>query len=179
MEAGNPRLNKSTILWKGLDVLAKDGPGSITAARISRELNVTTGSFYWHFNTVEDFRQKLKEFFLEEIVLGITNEAKARFEDPREILKAIGEMVKQRKTYRYDAAMRNWAKTSSEAEKIIVSADEFRREMMTELLRAAGENDQDAKDHVNLLGIAWLGSQDMKDPDYRFKLLGLITKNSN
>ena len=168
------RLTKSMILQAGLDLLAKDGPGSITAARISRELNVTTGSFYWHFPTIEDFRRKLGKFFLEEIVLGITDEAKSWYEDPREILQAIGEMVKQRKTYRYDAAMRNWATTSEYADEIITAADNFRRDMMTDLLRAAGESDQTAKDNVNLLGAAWRGSQDMADQDYRFKLLQLI-----
>ena len=178
MEVGEPRLNKSKILRKGLDILAEDGPGSITAARISRELNVTTGSFYWHFKSIEGFRHELKAFWQDEIVLGLTNEVKARFEDPREVLKAIAEMVKQRKTYRYDMAMRNWAKTCPEAGKIVMSADNFRRDFITEMLRKACESQQSAKDQVNLLGAAWQGTQKMDDQDYRFKLLGLVTKDS-
>ena len=104
-----PRLNKSILLRKGLDTLAEDGPDSLTAARVSQELSVTRGSFYWHFKSVPEFHQQLREFWRDEIVLGVPNDAKARFKDPRQILKAIGELAKQRKNYRFDTAMRNWA----------------------------------------------------------------------
>jgi AcrR family transcriptional regulator len=43
---------------------------------MARELNVTTGSFYWHFNTVNEFRDELKAFWRDKVVVGIIVDAK-------------------------------------------------------------------------------------------------------
>ena len=34
-------------------------------------------------------------------------------------------------------------------------------------------SDEDARDRANLIGAAWRGSQDLDDPDYRMKLVGM------
>jgi AcrR family transcriptional regulator len=172
------QLQKSDFLIRGLDVLAGEGPGSLTAARMARELKVSTGSFYWHFKTVDDFRDELKRFWRDDIVVGIINDARDQAKDPGDVLEEIGRIIRQRETYRYDAAMRNWARTDRYAKKAVRAADALRGDLIAGVLRDAGASAQYALDKSNLLSAAWLGSQDMQDPDYRFKLMGLITRDS-
>lgn len=59
------------------------------------------------------------------------------------------------------------------------SADVLRGELIAGVLRDAGASREQARDKSNLLGAAWLGSQDMEDPEYRFKLMALITRDSD
>ena len=177
MESSKSRLAKSDFLNRGLDVLAADGPRSLTAARMARELNVTTGSFYWHFNTVDEFRDEMKKFWRDEVVVGIIVDAKEQAGDPASVLDEIGKVIRQRGTHRYDAAMRSWAESDGEAREVVRTADLLRRDLIAEVLQVAGANEEEAKDKSNLLGAAWSGSQDT-EPEYRFKLISMITRNS-
>jgi AcrR family transcriptional regulator len=178
METPKSRLNRSDFLNVGLDVLAAEGPRTLTAARMARELNVTTGSFYWHFSTVGDFRDELKSFWRDDIVVGIIDDAREEAKDSGDLLEEIGRIIRQRGTDRYDAAMRSWARSDRSADKAVRAADSLRGELIAGVLKDAGASKERARDKSNLLGAAWLGSQDMKDPDYRFKLMGLITRDS-
>lgn len=179
MVASNLRLSRSDFLRRGLDVLATDGPRNLTAARMARELKVTTGSFYWHFDSVEDFRDELLVFWHDVIVIGIINDAKEQAEHPGEVLNEIGRIIRQRRTDRYDSAMRSWAKSERRTEKIVQSADALRAELIAGVLREAGATEEVARDRTNLLGAAWRGSVDMEDPEYRHKLIEMITRPPN
>ena len=172
-------VSKADFLSCGLDVLASDGPQSLSAARMARELNVTTGSFYWHFSTVSDFRRELKIFWRDDVVMGIIADARDRSENPGDILQTIGALIRERGAYRYDAAMRGWAETDDDAKEAVTAADIVRQDLITEAIRGADGDEEAARDKANLLGVAWRGSQDMQDVDYRFKLIGLIVPTSD
>ena len=172
-------LNKSDFLRCGLDVLATDGPRNLTAARMARELQVTTGSFYWHFDSVKDFRDELLTFWRDAIVVGIIIDAKKQAEHPGEVLNEIGRIIRQRRTDRYDTAMRKWAKVDRRTEKIVRSADALRAKLIAGVLSEAGDPEEVARDRANLLGAAWRGSVDMGTPEYRLKLIEMITRPSN
>jgi AcrR family transcriptional regulator len=179
MDAHKSSLTRSDFLLRGLDVLAADGPRALKAARLARELQVTTGSFYWHFQTVEEFRNQLKRFWHDEIVVGVIQEAASLNEDPKEILATIGNLVSQRGTHRYDSAMRRWAEHDNDAAEIVRAADALRGELITNQLTSSGVKTEQANDRANLLGAAWRGSQDIKDAEYRLKLISLITRDSD
>ncbi len=178
MEPPKPRLDRSDFLHRGLEVLVADGPGALTAARLARELNVSTGSFFWHFKTVDRFRDELKTFWRDEVIVGIISDAKEQAADAGKVLDEIGKNIRRRGAHRYDAAMRSWAETDHETEKIVRSADQLRGDLITAVLKDAGANPEGARDRASLFGAAWQGSQEMK-PDYRFKLMGLITNDSD
>ena len=173
------RHERVDFLLQGLEVLVADGHRSLTAARMSRELGVTSGSFYWHFKTIDDFRSELKKFWRDEIVIGIIREAGARAEAPAGVLEEIGRIVSERKADRFDSAMRVWAQLDREARKVVESADRLRRKLINEVLKSNGAAGDEAEDRVNLLGAAWQGSRDLKDTDYRLKLIGMITQNAD
>lgn len=164
---------KEEFLRKGLNVLADDGPRALGAARLARELQVTTGSFYWHFESVSEFHDALRRYWKDSVLVGLAREARAEADDdPSEFFARLGQLIQARKTYRYDAAMRKWAKTDLETARIIEAADEWRRGLISDVFRATGVEKEDAQSYTDLLGAAWRGSEDMSPP-YRFKLMSL------
>jgi len=177
MEPSKPRLDRSDFLHRGLEVLVADGPGALTAARLARELKVSTGSFFWHFKTVDRFRDELKTFWRDEVIVGTIRDAKERADDPGKVMEEIGKIVRRRGTHRYDAAMRLWAETDCKAEEIVRSADQLRGDLIAGVLKDAGASTEGARDRASLFGAAWRGSQEMKT-DHRFKLMSMITDES-
>ena len=170
------KYRRSDYLIRGLEVLASDGPDALTAARMTRELGVTKGSFYWHYRTVQDFQDELQKFWRDEVVTGIIVEATAQAGNASQVLERIGEIIRRRKTYRYDTAMRAWAELDPGAREVVRSADAQRAKLIASVFEAGGDSAERARDRTNLLGVAWRGSQDMIDPDYRFRLIKMIEK---
>jgi AcrR family transcriptional regulator len=169
------RLHRSDFLRMGLDILVDEGPGSLTAARVSKQLHVTTGSFYWHFRTVAEFHAETQEFWLRGILIPLIREARELAEHPGSVLEVIGQIVRQRGIVHYDGAMRRWARSDQDARKIVDAADKVRQELIKEVFLANGEGKAQATDKTDLFGAAWLGSQAIDDSDHRFRLLGMIT----
>jgi len=172
--AGSRRDRRTEFFRAGLEVLAKDGSKAVSAARLSRELNVTTGCFFWHFESVEAFHRKLMKYWQDVVLVELVREAEAQAEgDSALVLEKLRQLIRTGGTYRHDAAMRRWAKTNPDAAAVVEAADLWRVKKLRKHLEAAGVDPDRARDRVNLLGAAWLGSQGMQDSDYRFKLAGL------
>jgi AcrR family transcriptional regulator len=159
----------------GLDLLVDEGPGSLTAARVSKQLHVTTGSFYWHFRSVAKFHSEVKKFWLHGILIPLIEEARELAEDPGSVLKIIVQIIRKRGIVHYDGAMRRWARTDREARKIVATADKTRQELIKGVFQAKGDSEATAANKAELFGTAFVGSQTMSDTDRRFKLLGMIT----
>jgi AcrR family transcriptional regulator len=170
---GRKRLGREDWFRVGLATLAKTGPESLRAARLARCLGVTTGSFYWHFSSVEEFRCGLPVYWKEVVILGLIGAAKAGAREPAEILAELRKRILESGAHRYDAAMRNWARSDSHVREVVHSADEVRATFLEEMLRNSGMSEESARDRANLIGAAWRGSQDQENPEYRMKLIRL------
>jgi len=179
MESASSQRTRAAFLREGLEMLADTGPRSLTAAGVSKQLNVTTGSFYWHFRTVAEFHNRVKKFWLNEILIPLIAEARAQAEDPGSILEIIGQIARRRGIVRYDRAMRNWSRSDEEAKRIVVAADKLRQELIKEVFQTKGESNKAASEKAELFRAAWLGSQSIEDSDHRFNLLGMITGDKN
>lgn len=60
-KAAPERLTREEWLARALEVLAEEGGGKIRVSRLARELGVTTGSLYWHFQDRADLVRSLAE----------------------------------------------------------------------------------------------------------------------
>jgi AcrR family transcriptional regulator len=172
-----PRLCKTDWLLAGLESLAKDGPGALKASKIARNLGVTTGSFYWHFACLADFRTKLPVYWREEIVGGLIRTANGRAKEPPQVLPEIRKLILASGAHRYDASMRAWARTDPLVREAVEAADEDRAKFLVETLCKTGMKQEDARDRAQLIGAAWRGSVDLIDPEYRMKLMGVAASD--
>src|SRR6218665_1656842 len=55
------RLTRSAWLDHGLRILARQGPGALKVGALAAGLDVSRGSFYWHFKDISEFQLQLLE----------------------------------------------------------------------------------------------------------------------
>jgi AcrR family transcriptional regulator len=170
-----PKLGRESWLRAALEALADGGPGEIRAVRLARRLGVTTGSFYWHFERLDDFRSALLEYWKDDVIVGLIREAREASPDPDQVLPELRRRILESGAHRYDVAMRKWAQTDRLVEDTVRAADALRATFLVEEFRKNGMNEQEASDRSQLIGAAWRGSQEMAEPQYRMKLIGLAS----
>ncbi len=171
---GNHALGKDDWFLAGLEALADGGPELLKAAKIARTLGVTTGSFYWHFRSVPDFRTGLLEYWKECVVVALIREARAGEQEPAQILANLRKRILESGAHRYDAAMRAWAGADPSVQETVARADEIRGTFLLEMLRKSGLSEEEARDRASLIAAAWRGSlDDARGPEYRMKLIEL------
>jgi len=84
------RLDRESWIVAGLDALEAGGVDAVAAASLAKALDVTRGSFYWHFSS----RDELLEAVLERWERDHSDAVLARLEaiaDPRARLKMLSE----------------------------------------------------------------------------------------
>jgi len=166
-------LNREDYLQKGLELLADCGPRALSAVRVAAELEVTTGSFYWHFKNVADFRQAVQLYWRRVVVPEVIAEAMCRAEAEGGMpIDHLGRLVWESGIYRYDDAMRCWAKECTETAELLREADAWRGRVMTAMM-GGGES---AVLVTDLIGAAWRGSSGMQDTKRRASMISLTTR---
>lgn len=162
-------------LKAGLRILAKNGHESLKIIRLVKEARASTGSFYWHFKNIEEYRQALTCYWVTDVLPAMALKAKQLAKSPEQQLEQLWKTIQADEGYAYDAAIRRWAETSDHAANAITEADQFRRKVVVEAAKGLRNGEGLTNEQMNLLGMAWRGSTDMSDQQKRFKLLGLIT----
>lgn len=98
MEAlARPRLSESDWISAAIDVIAEAGIGAVTVESLARRLNVTKGSFYWHFPSREALLSAALQHWRDadtgDLIARVTHIA-----DPRERLRTLFRLTS--KTFR-------------------------------------------------------------------------------
>ena len=169
-----PKLGREDWLRMGLEALADGGPKELRAARLARKLGVTTGSFYWHFKCVDDFRFALLVYWKDDVIVGLIRSAREASPDPKQVLPELQRRIIESGAHRYDVALRNWARTDPLVEETVRKTDALRSAFLVEVFRKTGMNEREASDRAQLIGAAWRGSQDA-EPQTRLRLVGLAS----
>ncbi|MEM9145932.1 MAG: TetR/AcrR family transcriptional regulator [Pseudomonadota bacterium] len=123
----DPQLTRDDWILAALDVLAQSGVDAVQITRLARSLEVTRGSFYWHFNN----REALLEACLAEwrarntdVMLEAVAEAGTLDEG---ILALFAVWVDHRRfDPSLDQAVRDWARRSPELCATVEAEDESR-----------------------------------------------------
>jgi AcrR family transcriptional regulator len=121
-----------------LTVLADKGSERITVRHLSQELGVTTGSFYWHFRSREDFVRAIADHWYERFTVGLGEAAEAVAEDPAEQLLALMKSLATDEYSRFEIAVRAWSVEEPVLAKTIQKADRYRTKAIRELFAALG-----------------------------------------
>ena len=103
--------------------------------------------------------------------------AKANAQKPAKVLIELRKRILESGVHRYDAAIRIWARTDPRVRDTLRDTDEVRATFLEETLRKSGLSKQEARDRASLIGAAWRGSQNLDDPDYRMKLIGIAASD--
>ncbi|KAF7599685.1 MAG: TetR family transcriptional regulator [Candidatus Dactylopiibacterium carminicum] len=135
-------------------VLARDGLAGVRIESLARELNVTKGSFYWHFRD----RQALLNAIIAEWKTARLHEL--QLEAPRTPAEAEAQIhaIIDRYSTRPDAdrlllelAIRDWARRDSHVANIVEQVDVARQARATRLFEMAGFAPEEARNRALLM----------------------------
>jgi AcrR family transcriptional regulator len=131
-----PALTRDHYFEAALDVIAREGVGALTIAKLCDRLDVTIGSFYHHFKGSKEF---LAAFFVWwETTHGSALADQARLEpDPvarLRLLKKLSAGI----AHGAEAAIRTWSTSHPDAAAAQSRLDEARIEVVHDTLRQLG-----------------------------------------
>ena len=156
------RLTKSDWLAHGLRTLANEGGNALKVGPMAAKLEVSRGSFYWHFRDIADFRSQLLRNWQERATERVIQELEAEKAEP-DRLKHLMQRAYADKP-RLDRAIRSWAAEDEEVAAVVASVDARRVAYISKLLVAAGVEGQRALSRAAFLYWAYLGQAVVVNP---------------
>ncbi|MCT7661490.1 TetR/AcrR family transcriptional regulator [Mycobacterium deserti] len=107
------RLTADDWIRAGFAILVDGGPDGLRIGRLCEQLDVTKGSFYWHFSDMAAYRCALADAWV-----GLNDERRRRLEnmrgsDPRKRLRAMMRTLVRPDHRALERAMRAWALTDA------------------------------------------------------------------
>lgn len=162
MPKRSSRLSASDWLSAGLDAVAEAGPGALKAEPLAVRLNVSKGSFYWHFSDVPEYHAKLLETWEAE-----TNARLAALiaEDAQPVaqLRSLAQALTAPQAS--EPAIRSWALNHVPARDAVERVDQARLETLHALLRAEGIRNMEMARilYAAIIGMTQLGQAAPED----------------
>ena len=159
------RLTPADWIGHGLDTLARNGPNALKVGAMAAGLNVSRGSFYWHFRDIGDFRDQLLRAWLEETTEQVIARIEAAAPGP-DRLKALlrGAFVTRpglasaSRSFAAEGAIRAWAAEDPAVAAMVAAVDERRIGYIAGELAAAGLHHKTALGRATFLYWAYLGA---------------------
>ena len=150
-----PRIGRKDWIEAGLWLLAEEGVAAITIDRLCRELAVTKGSFYWHFQGRQDFLQAMADYWANVDILldELRNSQLGDWEQVNEMVRRVGSLGYGR----IDKAMRIWAGESSGTAAAVSKTDKQILHFIAEKLRDMGLAKTQARDVAELIVSSGIG----------------------
>ena len=155
------RLTKSDWIAHGLRTLTSYGVAGLKVGSMATGLQVSRGSFYWHFEDIADFRSQLLKSWQERTTDQVIRELETEA-GPERLKQLLTRAFVARPTV--DRAIRSWAAEDEDVAAIVASVDARRIAYIADLLVAAGVERQRAQRRATFLYWAWLGQTLVMDP---------------
>jgi AcrR family transcriptional regulator len=134
------RLTKDVWLAKALSLINEEGPSCLGLRYMTEKLGVTTGSFYWHFESLENFIVEIMNYWQQEYNVKATelSEVVGTSFTPRERLTALTAAILTNDSGRYDLGIRAWAATNEVVANYVEKVDKFRVTFVKDIFKAMG-----------------------------------------
>ena len=132
-----PKLGRQDWIDIGLKVLAKNGIKSIRVELLAKLMNVTKGSFYWHFKNREELLDALLQEWSDRDTDKIIEQIEAIDGDASNKLLYLFELC-CKDDGELEKAVRAWATNDSKAATILAQVDQRRLEYTRDLFLQLG-----------------------------------------
>lgn len=134
---GKKTFDRAAWLKKALDVLFSHGIAHVKVEVLARELDVTKGSFYWHFKNREDLLHSMVDWWRDNQVAFIEGLDCHHIKDPPGLIKAVIAFTEHTDDSSHDVAMREFARFEDYATQAVTEVDQRRIDYLATLFRAA------------------------------------------
>jgi AcrR family transcriptional regulator len=143
-KSAKPTLHRDAWLKKALDVLFSHGIGSVKVEILARELDVTKGSFYWHFKNREELLRNVVDWWRNNQLAFIKALDISHISDAPNLIKSVIDFTDQTDDSHHDVAMREFARFNDYAATAVAEIDRSRINYLYALFKAAGFDDAEA-----------------------------------
>ena len=178
-ESGPPRgrrrqdrdqLGRDDWLDAAAELVAEGGFDNVRILTLAGRLDVSRGSFYWHFRDHHDliasFLQRWRERRMNELSYWMPGGGEVESETRRILHLLLGEQSRSARRMRIELAVRDFARRDTLAAEAVAAVDEARIRQNHSLLSRIAEDTQGAHDLSLLLYVATMGAQlVMSGPD--------------
>ncbi|MDX8352843.1 TetR/AcrR family transcriptional regulator [Cognatiyoonia sp. IB215182] len=157
------KLTPTDWLDCALKELTTQGYGALKAQPLAKKLNVTRGSFYYHFESLADFHAAIMRHWSAKTTLPLIADLKTHA-TPQDTLFALLSIT-LKSGERLERAMRSWATVNAQVAAGVKEVDDARIAYADELLQACGVTPAEATPRAKLLYWAAIGRLMMPFPD--------------
>ena len=163
------RLGKNAWVRAARDALINGGLEAVKIDRLAKSLGATRAAFYWHFEGRAQLLDSLLDFWRAEstkayemVLASCSNDAAAE-------LEAMNNMWRDDKDFNpaFDAAMREWARVSDKAARIVRQVDNTRIEALKQMFSRLGYEDREALVRARIAFMNQVGYYTMRIGDSR------------
>lgn len=161
-QAMNDRLTKTDWVRHGLLTLAKEGANALKVGPMSTALNVSRGSFYWHFDDIADFRSQLLQSWQERSTDQVIEDLEAHKAEPGRLKYLLKRALATKRGL--DRAIRSWAAEDGHVARVVAAVDDRRVAYIAKMLVAAGVESRQALPRATFIYWAYLGQTMVTDP---------------
>ena len=134
------RLSLDDWLEAARNAFISGGIGSVKVEPLAASLGVTAGSFYWHFENRESLYAKLLNDWETVNSAAMVRAAELKPATAEERFNAFLNVwiTEQGYSSAYDAAVRDWARTSDKARRAVHAVDAFRVSLLKRIFQDLG-----------------------------------------
>jgi AcrR family transcriptional regulator len=142
VEAARSALTPERWIAAATEVLVDRGIDSVRVDVLAQQLQVTRGSFYWHFRDREDLLRRVLAAWREQATVQLTLRLERAHDDPREQLRDVISLPRRGRAApraaRIELAIRAWARRDAMARQAVDEADGARIGYIAQLFSALG-----------------------------------------
>ncbi len=147
----NKQLNRESWILAAFETLYIDGIDAVRIEPLATKLNVTKGSFYWHFKNRTELHDALLDYWEKEMTQSVLDAANEFHGSPKQrLINTLREIVGKERT-KYDPAVRNWARSDIKVKKVVEYIDKIRLSFLHGLFIDIGFSKQQAEIRSRLM----------------------------
>jgi AcrR family transcriptional regulator len=166
------RLSREDWIIGAIYFLASNNVDALRVDLLAKELLVTKGSFYWHFSSREDLLDAVLESWRETMINNIEAWLRTTTGTPVGRLKRLLRIAISPRVEvpggPLELTLRDWARRDAKVDAVIRQVDAQRMQIVKDLYRAAGFDEEKADAHALLHMTFVIGGRMMlfnADPD--------------
>ncbi len=149
----------------GFRALSAGGPQAIKVEAIAKALQVSKGSFYWHFKDVSALKVEMLRHWLQVATHDVISDV-ADGPGPEEQLRQLVYIATSEKSEPYggaqaEAAIRDWARYDKNVAEALERVDAIRRQFLRVLFEKSGVPPAQCVSYANILYAALIGLEQL------------------
>ena len=144
------RLTRQQWLARSLEILSDGGPGELRIDNITHKMNLSKGSFYWHFKNRADYIESLANYWDRWANDAVIERVSAMDSDPVSKMKSLIETVIGGNLSAYDAAVQMLVHKEPQIAPIVIQGFIKRHGFLNSLFKQLGLKGKELESRARL-----------------------------